>query len=113
MLLNIQNHINSFGYSWEEYGLIKNWIGWKTPIRREDYDDGATVIRGKVRNTFNAELRVRYLSDYNFIIAAKGSPYNSNKFTRNSKRYLNGILKKEIDPNDFFEFLKEFNKNEQ
>lgn len=110
---DIQRHIDYFGYSWEEYGLIKNKLGWKIPIRREDYDDGATVIRRKVRDTMNAELRVRYISNYNFIIAAKGSPYNSQKFDRNSKDSLNGILKGEFDPNEFFEFLIGFQKHEQ
>ncbi|MCS4164240.1 hypothetical protein [Sphingobacterium sp. BIGb0116] len=110
---DIQRHIDSFGYSSEEYGLIRNRLGWTTPIRREDYDDGATVIRGEVRNAQNAKLRVRYLSKYNFIIAAKGSPYNSKKFDRESKNYLNGILKGEIEPKDFFEFLKSFTKYEQ
>lgn len=110
---DIQRHIDSFGYSCEEYGLIKNRFGWTTPIRREDYDDGATVIRGEVRNTKDAKLRVRYLSTYNFIIAAKGSPYNSKKFDRESKTYLEEILKGEIAPEDFFEFLKTFDKYEQ
>ena len=93
--------------------MIKNKLGWSTPIRREDYDDGATVIRGEVRSAMGAELRVRYLSTYNFIIAAKGSPYNSRKFDRESKTYLNGILKGEVEPDAFFEFLNEFEKNEQ
>lgn len=110
---DIQRHIDSFGYSWEEYGLIKNRLGWTTPIRREDYDDGATVIRGEVRNAMDAQLRVRYLSTYNFIIAAKGSPYNSRKFDRDSKTYLNGILKGEVEPKTFFEFLEGFEKHEQ
>lgn len=110
---DIQNHIDNFGYSWEEYGLIKNKFGWTTPIRREDYDDGATVIRGKVRDAMDAKLRVRYLSKYNFIIAAKGSPYNSKKFERESKVYLNGILNDKIKPEEFFEFLKSFEKYEQ
>lgn len=110
---DIKRHIDSFGYSWEEYGLIKNWLGWKTPIRREEYDDGATVIRGKVKDTINAELRVRYISKYNFIIAAKGSPYNSARFNRDSQTYFDDILKGEIKPEDFFAFLKGFNKHEQ
>lgn len=110
---DIKRHISTFGYSWEEYGLIKNKIGWTTPIRREDYDDGATVIRGKVREAFDAKLRVRYLSKYNLIIAAKGSPYNSIKFEKESKEYLNQILKNEIEPEVFFEILKGYNKNEQ
>ncbi len=110
---DIQRHIDSFGYSCEEYGLIKNRLGWATPIRREDYDDGATVIRGEVRNAMDAKLRVRYLSTYNFIIAAKGSPYNSRMFDRDSKTYLNAILKGEVEPDAFFEFLKGFEKHEQ
>jgi hypothetical protein len=109
---DIQRHIENFGYSSEEYGVLKNKLGWSTPIRREDYDDGATVVRGKVRNAMDAELRRRYLSTYNFIIAAKGSPYNSKKFCQESKPYLNGILKREVEPDAFFEFLNEFEKNE-
>lgn len=110
---DIQRHVNDFGYSWEEYGLIKNRIGWKTPIRREEYDDGATVVRGKVKDLQDPELRIRYLSKYNFIIAAKGSPYNSKKFDRLSKEYLNKILRNEIEPKVFFDLLKGFNKQEQ
>lgn len=109
----INKHIDSMGYSFEEYGLIKNRIGWTIPIRREEYDDGATVQGGKVKDALNAELRVRYLSKYNFIIAAKGSPYNSRKFERESKEYFNRILKNEIEPEVFFETLKHYYKNEQ
>lgn len=110
---DIQRHIDTFGYSWEEYGLIKNRFGWTTPIRREDYDDGATVIRGEVRNAMGADLRIRYLSTYNFIIAAKGSPYNSRRFDQESEEYLNGILKGEIHADAFFEFLNGFKKQKQ
>ncbi|PKP41054.1 MAG: hypothetical protein CVT93_09770 [Bacteroidetes bacterium HGW-Bacteroidetes-10] len=106
-------NIGNIGYSCEEYGLISYLRFWKKPIRREHYDDGATVIRGKVVNAENAELRVRYISDYNFIIAAKGSPYNSTKFDSESKRYLNGILTGNIEFNDFFDFIKTLNKNER
>jgi hypothetical protein len=110
---DIKRQIESFGYCSEEYGIIKNWFGWKIPIKREDYDDGATVIRGNVRSAINAELKTKYLSKYNFIIAAKGSPYNSTKFCRESKYYLDGILKGEVETESFFEFLKTFNKHEQ
>ena len=110
---DIKRHLETFGYSSEEYGVIKNSLGWKKPIRREDYDDGATVIRGKVRDDIQPVLRVRYLTDYNFIIAAKGSPYNSTKFCVESEKYFNGILKKEIAPEDFFKFLESFKKYEQ
>jgi hypothetical protein len=110
---DIKRQFEYFGYSREEYGLIKYLWFWKKPISREHYDDGATIIRGKVVNADDAELRVRYISDYNFIIAAKGSPYNSAKFDRESKRYLNGILKGEIEFNEFFAFMNTLNKNER
>lgn len=107
---DIKRRIDLRGYSWEEYGVIENWIGWKTPITREEYDDGARVVNGKVKDAMDAKLRTRYLSDYNFIIAAKGSPYNSLKFNKYSESYFNRILKNEIKPDEFFEFLKGFKK---
>ncbi|WKD85124.1 hypothetical protein KCTC32516_00463 [Polaribacter huanghezhanensis] len=110
---DIQRHVESIGFSCEEYGVIKNWFGWSTPITREEYDDGAAVIRGRVKDMMEAKLRLRYLTKFNFIIAAKGSPYNSRKFCLHSKRYFDGILKNDIEPNEFFAFLKDFNKNER
>ena len=110
---DINRQIGDFGYSWEEYGLIKFLHFWKKPIRREHYDDGATVIRGKVVGADDAKLRVRYITDYNFIIAAKGSPYNSTKFDRESKRYLDGILTNKVEFKDFFDFMQTLTKNER
>jgi len=107
---DIKDSIDEFGYSWEEYGLIRHYFFWKKLINRRDYDDGATVIRGKVKNISNAELRIRYLTGYNFIITSKESPYNSQKFETASKDYLNGILTGKYDPDKFFNFLKSFDK---
>lgn len=104
---DIKRHIDTFGYSIEEYGLLG-----KNPIRREQYDDGATVIKDKVVDATSADLRVRFLSDYNFIIAAKQSPYNSNKFNRESKEYFNDILQGKQTAETFFEFLETFEKRE-
>lgn len=42
-----------------------------------------------------SKLRIRYLSEYNFIISAKQSPFNSQKFDRESYDYFNAILKGE------------------
>ncbi|MDI1355374.1 MAG: hypothetical protein PSX36_10670 [bacterium] len=91
----------------EEYGLLG-----KKPIRREQYDDGATVIKDKVVDATGADLRIRYLSDYNFLIAAKQSPYNSNKFSRESKDFLNDILQGKQTTEKFFEFLETFEKRD-
>lgn len=108
----LKQYHNTIGYVREEYALIKKCKFWKRKISRADYDDGATVIRGKVKNTPEAKLRVRYLTPYNFIVAANGSPYNSRKFDDGSKEFLDGILSGTVDPNDFFDFLKSFHKHE-
>ncbi|WP_417887968.1 hypothetical protein [Zunongwangia sp.] len=105
---DIKRHINSFGYSSEEYGLYKN----KIKLTRQEYDDASKVINGKVRDTFGAELRVRFLSDYNFLITANQSPFNSRKFDMESQESMNKILKGEMKADDFIESLKKYEKNE-
>lgn len=102
---DFKRHIESFGYSSEEFGLLG-----KKPINRNEYDDGATVIKGKVVDATGAELRVRYLSDYNFIIAAKQSPYNSKRFDRETRDMFNNLLKGVMTPNEFFEYLDSYEK---
>lgn len=103
---DINRHIETFGYSFEEYALFG-----KIPISREHYDDGATIIKGNVVETFDSKLRVRYLSDYNFIIAAKQSPFNSQKFDKESYNYFNSILRKEQSAEIFIEELKKYERN--
>lgn len=100
-----KRHIETFGYSWEEYGLFN-----KIPISRKEYDDGSAIIKSKVVETDGADLRIRYLSDYNILIAGHNSPFNSDKFERESEKYFNGILTKKETPESFFEFLSGFSK---
>jgi hypothetical protein len=78
-----------WSYCWEEYGLLD-----KTRfIKREEYDDGATVIDGvPVDNEGRAELRVRYVTPYNFIIAAHGSPINNQDFDQHLEQILDEML---------------------
>jgi hypothetical protein len=83
----LQRLIEVFGYASEEYGLFQN-----IPITRACYDDGAAVIDGVVVDTSGAELRVRYLSTYNFLIASKFSPINLHKFDALSKPLLAEML---------------------
>lgn len=83
----IQEHIKTFGYSWEEYAKFNG-----TYISRESYDDGAAFIDGKIYDTSGAELRVRYLSKYNFIIAPQFSPFNSVELDKKLEDLLNQIL---------------------
>lgn len=103
---DIEEHIDRFGYSWEEFGLIGNKL-----IRREQFDDGGTLVRGKIVKTTGAELRIRYLTDYNFIIAAKESPYNDPQFDRELTRCFDDILLRKKRPEDLFDYLSTFEKN--
>lgn len=104
---DFKRHIDTFGYSWEEYALLNG-----KPIRRQEHDDGAAVVKGKVIPAFDSQLRTRYLSNYNFIIAPHDSPYNSNKFESESDRVFNGILKYDIKPEDFFDQMLTYPKHE-
>ena len=79
--------IAEYGYYQEEYGLFEG-----TPITRSCYDDGAAEINGKVVDTSGAELRVRYLSKYNFVIASRFAPIVCREFEKYSKKAFNNIL---------------------
>lgn len=87
----IQDQIDSFGYAREEFALYKGHA-----IKRAEYDDGAAVIDGKVVDVGeDAELRVRYLSSYNLILAPHGSPINNKNVDQTRVQLLNGMLKNE------------------
>lgn len=105
---DIQRHISTFGYSWEEYGLLNT-----LKMRREDFDDGATVVNGKVLDIYGAEIRSRYLSNYNILLAGHDCPFNSQTFEKYSEEHFNGILQNKIQPDEFFEFLSKFHKKEK
>ena len=83
----IRHRIEAIGYASEEYGLFQN-----IPITRECYDDGAAVIDGVVVDLSGGELRVRYLSRYNFLIASQLSSINSHEFDTLSEPLLADML---------------------
>lgn len=81
--------IEERGYCSEEYGLYKG----KQVVTREEYDDDAAMIRGKVvQMDGQCEARERFLSPYNFLIAPHGNPLNTNQFDRVLRGHLNGLL---------------------
>jgi len=87
---DMENTLKNFGYDWEEYGLYKG----KIKITRAEYDDNAALIKGKVVElNDDVELRVRYTTPYNFVVAAHMSPINNNQFDRELETKLNNILK--------------------
>ncbi|GAB4251351.1 MAG: hypothetical protein Kow0027_15260 [Saprospiraceae bacterium] len=94
------------GYYDEEYGLLEG-----TPIKREEYDDGAAEINGEIVDASGAELRVRLLTSYNFIIAAKSSPFNSEEGNKLGDEFMNRILKGEKTLEEFAKKAEGLKKN--
>lgn len=81
--------IEQSGYDYEEYGLVSGTI----PITRSEYDDAAAVIDGKLTDVRGrSELRTRYTTPYNFVIAANGSPINNSRFDSVLVEQLNFAL---------------------
>lgn len=102
----IESCINEDREYQEEFGVFNNRF-----ISRQEYDDGSAIIKGKPVRTIGAELRSRTLTKYNFIIAAKFSPYNCQDFYRNSHEYFGKLLRNEIVFDDFINWIKKFPKN--
>ena len=100
-------NIKESGYRREEYGIFKDHY-----ITSSEYNDGAAIIDGKpVKLNGEAEVRVRYLSKYNLIIAPKDSPINNNDFILTRKTILNNILSGSDTLEKLVEAVKELPKN--
>lgn len=85
-----QRMLREVGYDNEEYAIYNG----HHLLRREEYDDGATVIDGKLVDTRGKmELRVRHLTPYNIVIAANGSPFNNSSFDPQMNTLMNDALK--------------------
>jgi hypothetical protein len=103
----INAQVTDRGYCIQEYGLFN-----KMPITSEEYSDGSAIRRGKVIKLPNAEIRVRHLSRYNFILAAPDSPINSIKFEEASGPLLNGILRNTNTVQEIVELVESLHKRE-
>ncbi len=105
--LDVERHIESRGYASEEFGLFKGRF-----ISREEYDDGAAVIDGNVEPLDgNAELRARYLSPYNFIIAPVGSCINNQEFDSVRQEMMDGMLTGTTNIEDLAKLVRRLPKN--
>jgi hypothetical protein len=76
-----------FGYIHEEYGAFENRF-----VTRAEYDDGAAEIDGKPSRIDGVQLRVRYLTPFNLVIAPHESPINNRHFDSHFEELMNGIL---------------------
>lgn len=75
-------------YLSEEYALFGEHL-----INRHEYDDGAAVIDGRPVETIGqAELRIRHITPYNFIIAPHASPINNPDYDQRRRSILKEII---------------------
>ena len=87
--IDVNSEAEYSGYSREEFAIFNG-----TFIKREEYDDNAAIIDGKPVNLDGkAELRIRYLTPYNFIIAPHNSPINNSTYDRRRNDCLNEIIR--------------------
>jgi hypothetical protein len=88
----------------EEYGIY----GAKHLVTRAEYDDNAARINGKlIRFDRDVELRMRYITPYNMIIAPNESPLNSNDFDEELESWLNHLLGRPAAFDSFVETVRQ------
>lgn len=88
----VEKGTDYFPYYWEEYGLVDG----KHLVTRAEADDGSAVIDGKLQSLRGRlDIRGRYVTPYNFIVAAAGAPLMSTKYDRQLQGHLNAMLKGE------------------
>ena len=75
------------GYLAEEYAIYDGHL-----VSRAEYDDGAALIGGKPCRIPGAELRIRYLTPYNLLVASQECPVNNSPFDLRFEDIMNGIL---------------------
>ena len=77
----------------EEYAVVGD-----TKITRAEYDDGGMVVDGKpVDVSGKAELRVRYLTPYNFLICAQFNPINDNSYDLIIEEIMDNLIYNDED----------------
>lgn len=96
---HVSVEVNTFGFAREEFGIYRGHA-----ITRAEYDDGSAVIDGKpVRFEESPELRVRYLTPWNILIAPVDSPINNTSFDGTRDDLMNRILRRECDLEELVE----------
>lgn len=105
--VDIEDQRKALGYASEEYALFNGHM-----IKRTEYDDGAAVINSNIVEIHGAELRTRYLTNYNFIICAQEAAFNSHKFDAGSEDFMDEILTGKHSTEGFFNWMGAFSKED-
>jgi predicted nucleotidyltransferase len=86
----VEQGASTFPYYWEEYGLVDG----THLVTRAEADDGSAMIEGKLQSLRGRlEVRARYVTKYNFVIAAGGAPLLGTSYDRKLEAHLNAMLK--------------------
>jgi hypothetical protein len=101
----IEEMREKYGFAEEEYALWKD-----QPIKRSEYDDGAAIIGGRPVRTKGAQVRARFLTDYNFILCGNRHVINENALDAAVVGLLNGILKGTRDLDTLAKFVRSLTK---
>jgi hypothetical protein len=99
--------VQDSGYAWEEYGLYKG----KHAVTRTEFDDNAAEINGKlVTLNHDVELRERYITPYNLLIAPHGSPINNKEFDYVLRDFMNRMLQDKANIEELYELVQKLPK---
>ena len=109
---HIEELKKQMSYVDEEYAIYKPCALYHKMVTKQEEDDGATKIFGRLvhMRRDQIETRARFLTDYNFILAAKGSAFNCNEFDRTSEEYFNGLLDGTVKIEEFHKYMMSFPK---
>ena len=97
----VEQSVAELGYAAEEYAVFQG-----TLVSRACFDDGAAEIDGEIVDVGGAEVRVRYLSPYNFIIAPKFSAFNLPEREYEVYTLLNDTMRGEATLDDLTAFVE-------
>ncbi|TAV74725.1 hypothetical protein [Rhizobium leguminosarum] len=91
-ILEVEQDEGPFTYYSEEYAIVDG----EHLVTRSVYDDGSAFIGGKLQSIKGrAELRGRYVTKYNFIIAAGGASLLDQSYDSLLEEHLDAMLKGE------------------
>lgn len=85
------------GHCDEEYGVVKSG-NLEVNISGEEFDDGFADINGEIVEIQDkAEMRCHWLSPFNFVVCAKFSSINCDRFDLESRPIFEGLLNGSCD----------------
>lgn len=101
----------TLGYASEEYAQFKPCRFFTKKITKQEEDDGYTKRLGRIVDLKKRyECRIRALTHYNYIIAAKQSAFNNAEFDRTSDAMFEGMLNGTITKEQFNDYMMKFPK---